>query len=808
MTPTLRHLLVCALVLLGCTERSGTPSAAARAAVPIAQCLEPVEGCACAGNQTPVACSPEIGVDAGAGVCLEGTRYCVNGRYGACENIKSFARPAAVSQTGLVDQVADHPRCSDCEPNCHVVVDNLDPSDGKLDPTFATGVEYHGSGAGITLAPHMTSPQASPPDGGAPDGSLLLEVAEGLSDTELHVSRPFPARSDVYLLLDQSKSMAEETQWLYDSFDVGSYLASGTSCAGGDTTLGDAGVAGALRCVSPSVELGLGMFREIPFEPYASDQTLAPAQSSAAAKQQVAFGNVSDQDANLANVKSAFSRLGGAQPSGDPDVAGSQIPALHALATGQGMFTGIGRSSVLDATCPSGRNGYPCFRDGAQPIVVMVTDAPFHDGPDPASYPYDYDPANLGMLQGTTPGVLSVPSTSLDFGSALALPGDSGSTLSLLRGQITPMNGSVPTATVGCQAEPAASDALLRFDVTAPGPAGSTVPVALSTEGSSLPTTLAVFDGPIAAPVQLPDSDDTNEIFTSAYALGDLTDRRVVVSGDTTKPSDASADMSADYQGSLFGSACGASTLAPDAVFSLDVGSAGAPTTVDLSLDMGDAYPVLAVYEQGAGLLPIWPLRASPVTASGNVDASPAHVFTIPLDTSNPYVTVTGDTSTLASSFDASVLGGAACSPDSASNDAAFKLHLDSTRTLRFDTEGSNFDTVLSLHRAPPMTKTGGRIESTAAQTHQNHDESAATAYDAGVVNGMHALFDGDTSSMHADITDGFGCGMQDDCADAVYSVSVASRTTLRLQVTGQGFEPAAVVTRADPAGSSGSYPP
>ncbi|MFI5308508.1 MAG: RCC1 domain-containing protein, partial [Polyangiales bacterium] len=46
------------------------------------------------------------------------------------------------------------------------------------------------------------------------------------------------------------------------------------------------------------------------------------------------------------------------------------------------------------------------------------------------------------------------------------------------------------------------------------------------------------------------------------------------------------------------------------------------------------------------------------------------------------------------------------------------------------------------------------------------------------------------------------------DCADAVYSVSVASRTTLRLQVTGQGFEPAAVVTRADPAGSSGSYPP
>jgi alpha-tubulin suppressor-like RCC1 family protein len=808
--------LLCAALLAGCAERGSSRgwSQSVRGEQPAPlRCAEPAEGCACAGNQPPVACRPEGAADAGAGaaaaVCLEGTRYCRNGRFGECEQVVSYARNPATAQSALLDPGAMHQQCSDCEPNCFRVVDNFDPADGKLDPSFATGVEYHSSGAGLTLTPDASIVKVGPVDGGVPDGALYLQVAEGLTDTDTHTSHAFPARADVYLLLDQSSSMAEETQWLYDQFDTGAYLGPNASCVGGDPSLADAGVAGALRCLISSPELGLGTFRELPFELYASDQSVPAAQRIATANKTVAYANVSRQRGNLARVKTAFSQLGGAQPSGDPDVAGSQIPALHALVSGQGMFTGIGAASVADGPpCRSGRFGYPCFRAGARPVVVMVTGVPLHNGPDPSTYPYDYDPAALGMLEGTTPGVTGVPSSSSDWGSAFALGSDAASTLSVLDGTTSSGADNVPASVIGCQASDPANDAIFRFDVTAPGPPGSTARVAFSTQGSSLPTALAVFDAPVLPAQPLPAADDQNELFASAYAIGDVAARPIVVSGDTTKPADASADMSADYQGSLLAAACGANSLAPDAVFAFNVSAASAPTGVELSLDMGTAHPVLAVYEQGTGLPPRWPALANPLMASGNSDASPSRVFTIPSGTGNEYVSVVGDSSTLSSDYDQSVLGGAVCNPDSASRDAAFQIHVDATRRLRFDTEGSSFDTVLSLHRSRPLARTGSVVTWTAAQTHSNHNESAATAYATGSVNGLHQIFQGDTSAMTADVTDAIGCGTGDSCAEAVYAIDVSARTTLRFQISGQGYEPGVLVTRADPAGVSGRYVP
>jgi hypothetical protein len=35
--------------------------------------------------------------------------------------------------------------------------------------------------------------------------------------------------------------------------------------------------------------------------------------------------------------------------------------------------------SIPRRSCPSGRYGYPCFRHGAQPIIVYVSDAPLHE---------------------------------------------------------------------------------------------------------------------------------------------------------------------------------------------------------------------------------------------------------------------------------------------------------------------------------------------------------------------------------------------------------------------------------------------
>ena len=55
----------------------------------------------------------------------------------------------------------------------------------------------------------------------------------------------------------------------------------------------------------------------------------------------------------------------------------AQVPALWATATGLGLG-----SYLADQTaCPTGYIGYPCFRPGAVPIIVLITDAAFHNGP-------------------------------------------------------------------------------------------------------------------------------------------------------------------------------------------------------------------------------------------------------------------------------------------------------------------------------------------------------------------------------------------------------------------------------------------
>jgi hypothetical protein len=79
---------------------------------------------------------------------------------------------------------------------------------------------------------------------------------------------------------------------------------------------------------------------------------------------------------------------------GGGDGPESYVPALFASASGSGLtWTG---GSVPPASCPSvpddpgPRVGYPCFRSGALPIVLLVGDNFFHNGPG-GSNPYRFD---------------------------------------------------------------------------------------------------------------------------------------------------------------------------------------------------------------------------------------------------------------------------------------------------------------------------------------------------------------------------------------------------------------------------------
>jgi hypothetical protein len=100
---------------------------------------------------------------------------------------------------------------------------------------------------------------------------------------------------------------------------------------------------------------------------------------------------------------------------GGDDFEESYVPALHATATGMGLTWPGG--SVPDRTCPSipdepgMRRGYPCFRPGALPIILLFGDAPFHNGPAGAS-PYSfaaptYD-ATLTALNGIGARVIGI----------------------------------------------------------------------------------------------------------------------------------------------------------------------------------------------------------------------------------------------------------------------------------------------------------------------------------------------------------------------------------------------------------------
>src|SRR5262249_21304948 len=158
---------------------------------------------------------------------------------------------------------------------------------------------------------------------------------------------------------------------------------------------------------------GIGIFRDLPFSPYATDMSLPAAEQEPDAMREMAYRNIRTMTTGLTfgstSVQTRLGSLSAWESSGDPDIAGSQIPALYSIVPGTGMDMGFVRARVADPTCPSGRFGYPCFTTGRKPVVVMLTDAPFHNGPNPAMYPYDYDPMNLGITHGTASTVVLAP---------------------------------------------------------------------------------------------------------------------------------------------------------------------------------------------------------------------------------------------------------------------------------------------------------------------------------------------------------------------------------------------------------------
>ncbi|MEM7448245.1 MAG: vWA domain-containing protein [Myxococcota bacterium] len=89
---------------------------------------------------------------------------------------------------------------------------------------------------------------------------------------------------------------------------------------------------------------------------------------------------------DVASVQATMNSIGLGEGSDEPE---SQVEALYQLATGDG----IGAFVPPSAGCATGGQGYVCFREDALPVILLFTDAPFHNGPSDdgrLAFPYSF----------------------------------------------------------------------------------------------------------------------------------------------------------------------------------------------------------------------------------------------------------------------------------------------------------------------------------------------------------------------------------------------------------------------------------
>ena len=151
--------------------------------------------------------------------------------------------------------------------------------------------------------------------------------------------------ADVYFLVDQSGSMADERDTLKLALTDGDFIQDPNfDCADYDfdfepnNELKAHGIIGAIRCIIRDTNFGVGLFREIPFYPYVNDNQW---------NDHIAFANYHDISGDVASVLAAVNRL---QTIGNRDWPEASMVALNSLLTGNAMYFGTTRRGIPQRT--------------------------------------------------------------------------------------------------------------------------------------------------------------------------------------------------------------------------------------------------------------------------------------------------------------------------------------------------------------------------------------------------------------------------------------------------------------------------
>ena len=216
-----------------------------------------------------------------------------------------------------------------------------------------------------------------------PDQKTFLALIEPGADT---VTARFTfssrvQRGDIYFLMDTSTTMLGEINNLKQTI-VSTIIPR-------------------IRDTLDDVQFGVGHFDDFPVSPYGNNPAFR------------AYENLQDITSDDQRVVQAINRLQTCCLQGDgftfPE---SQTVALWGLATTEGLGSFIPPRGI----CQNKGTGYPCFRPDALPIVVLVTDADFHNGPGgsnlytgitPTPPSYDQAMAELSRLGAKVIGIFS-----------------------------------------------------------------------------------------------------------------------------------------------------------------------------------------------------------------------------------------------------------------------------------------------------------------------------------------------------------------------------------------------------------------
>ncbi|HKU36870.1 MAG TPA: C-type lectin domain-containing protein [Polyangiales bacterium] len=152
----------------------------------------------------------------------------------------------------------------------------------------------------------------------------------------------------------------------------------------------------------------------------------------------------------------------------------------------------------------------------------------------------------------------------------------------------------------------------------------------------------------------------------------------------------------------------------------------------------------------------------------------------------------TGASDTLATSisFDDTLTG---CNADPNARESVFRFDVSSPRRVRIDTEGSSFDTVLSLHDGPPIqsiTRTDVSMNGVAPGYELGELGSKAYTVSDTTVDGTNAL---------PSTYDFVQCGAAAAAKDAVFHFTLAKPTRIGLDVSSSGWDPIVGLFAATP---------